>query len=182
MDRNNHYEAAFGGYLQWHRLCHVAVDETRRSFLGERRVKSLDFVVYGAGGVKLLIDVKGRRFPGGAIEKPRRVWESWSTREDIAGLQEWRRMFGSDYLGLLVFMYDLQPHAPPAAAGEDLWTWHERRYVLRAVTINDYAKWMRPRSPRWGTVALATADFRRLARPFHEFLSPRAAAPAETPF
>ena len=28
MDRSNHYEAAFEAYLQWHRLCYVAVDET----------------------------------------------------------------------------------------------------------------------------------------------------------
>ena len=29
MDRSNHYEAAFEAYLQWHRLCYVAVDERR---------------------------------------------------------------------------------------------------------------------------------------------------------
>jgi len=50
MDRSNHYESAFEGYLQWHRLCYIAVDETRRSFLGETKVKSLDFVVHGADG------------------------------------------------------------------------------------------------------------------------------------
>ena len=35
MDRSNHYEGAFEAYLQWHRLCYVAVDETRRSMLGD---------------------------------------------------------------------------------------------------------------------------------------------------
>ena len=35
MDRGNHYEAAFEAYLQWHRHCYVAVDETRRPILGE---------------------------------------------------------------------------------------------------------------------------------------------------
>ena len=33
MDRSNHYEAAFEGYLQWHRLCYVGVDESRRSLM-----------------------------------------------------------------------------------------------------------------------------------------------------
>ena len=73
MDRANHYEAAFEAYLQWHRLCYVAVDETRRSMLGEERVKSLDFIVHGDGGSRLLVDVKGRRFPGGTAERPRNV-------------------------------------------------------------------------------------------------------------
>lgn len=182
MIRSNHYEAAFEGYLQWHRLCHVAVDETRRSFLGERRVKSLDFIVYGDPGVKLLVDVKGRRYPGGRRERPRRVWESWSTREDIAGLEDWLTMFGPDYLGLLVFVYHIQPHAPPIPEGEELWTWHERRYLLRAITVGDYAAWMRRRSPSWGTVALPTRRFRELVRPFPEFLRPRDPAAAETPF
>src|SRR5437868_5004877 len=75
MDRSNHYEAAFEGYLQWHRLCYVAVDETRRAMLGDLRVKSLDFIVHGPGGARLLVDVKGRRFPTGPGQRPRRVWE-----------------------------------------------------------------------------------------------------------
>ena len=40
MDRSNHYEAAFEAYLQWHRLCYVAVDETRRAWLGDLRFDS----------------------------------------------------------------------------------------------------------------------------------------------
>src|SRR5438067_2258594 len=60
MDRSNHYEAAFEAYLQWHKLCYVGVDETRRSRLGETPVKSLDFIVYGESGSRLLVDVKGR--------------------------------------------------------------------------------------------------------------------------
>ena len=89
MDRSNHYEAAFEAYLQWHRLGYVAVDETRRSLLGDKRVKSLDFVVFGDDGARLVVDVKGRRFPGGKPEKPRRVWECWSTRDDVDGLERW---------------------------------------------------------------------------------------------
>ena len=47
MDRGNHYEAAFEAYLQWHRLCYVAVDETRRAILDDISIKSLDFIVFG---------------------------------------------------------------------------------------------------------------------------------------
>jgi hypothetical protein len=59
MNRDNHYEAAFEAYLQWHRLCYVAVDETRRCMLGETRVKSLDFIVHGDAGSRLVC-VPGR--------------------------------------------------------------------------------------------------------------------------
>jgi len=50
MDRGNHYESAFEGYLRARRLGYVAVDETHRASLDDEPVKSLDFVVYGAAG------------------------------------------------------------------------------------------------------------------------------------
>ena len=114
MDRSNHYEAAFEAYLQWHRLCYVAVDETRRAQLGDLRVKSLDFIVYGEGGARLLVDVKGRRFPTGAPGHQRRVWECWSTQDDVDGLECWAELFGPGYCGLLVFAYQLAAECPTA--------------------------------------------------------------------
>ena len=171
MDRANHYEAAFEGYLQWHRYSYVAVDETRRSYLGDERVKSLDFIVHGRHRCGWLIDVKGRRFPAGPAERPRAVWESWSTRDDVDSLHRWAECFGPRYQPLLVFMYQVMPYARRLPDGEDLWTWHGRRYLIRGVPVTEYRRWMRQRSPRWGTVALAAADYRRLVRPFHHFLT-----------
>ncbi len=182
MDRANHYEAAFEAYLQWHRLCYVAVDETRRSMLGEESVKSLDFIVHGDGGARLLVDVKGRRFPGGKPERPRRVWECWSTREDIDGLQRWTERFGPGYQGLLVFAYHVLPSVELPDDTEDLWPWRGRRYLLRAVPASDYREYMRVRSPRWGTVSLANAVFRRLVRPLHHFTRGLVQVEDECPF
>ena len=182
MDRANHYEAAFEAYLQWHRLCYVAVDETKRSVLSDERVKSLDFIVHGDGGARLLIDVKGRRFPGGTIERPRRVWECWSTRDDLDGLERWAGRFGPDYQGLLVFAYHVLPSVELPENTEDLWTWRGRRYLLRAVAAHAYREQMRVRSPRWGTVSLPHAVFRRLVRPLHHFTQGQARIPDECPF
>jgi hypothetical protein len=182
MKRSNHYEAAFEAYLQWHRLCYVAVDETRRSMLGESRVKSLDFIVHGDGGSRLLVDVKGRRFPGGRPEQPRCVWECWSERDDIDGLQRWAGMFGPGYQGLLVFTYHVLSSVELPHDTEDLWTWRGRRYLLRAVAAADYREHMRVRSPRWGTVSLPNAVFRRLVRPLHHFTRGPAGVPEECPF
>lgn len=167
MKRSNKYEAAFEGYLQWHRLCYVAVDETRRCCLDEDFVKNLDFIVYGACGSRLLVDVKGRRFPGGPPERPRFVWESWATAADIDGLLRWQEKFGPGYRALLVYAYQLGSDRDVSEIPGDLWTWRGRRYYLRAVLADEYRREMRSRSPKWGTVSLAGSAFRRLARPFH---------------
>jgi hypothetical protein len=165
MDRGNHYEAAFEAYLQWHGLGYVAVDETRRALLGDTPVKSLDFIVFGDNGARLVVDVKGRRFPGGPAKKLRRVWECWSTRDDIDSLERWAELSGPDYQGLLVFAYHLLPTVELPDDTEDLWTWRGRRYLLRAVPVADYRRHMVVRSPRWGTVGLSSAAYRALVRP-----------------
>ncbi len=174
--------AAFEAYLQWHRLCYVAVDETRRTWLGDLRVKSLDFIVHGDGGARLLVDVKGRCFPSGAAGKARKVWECWSTRDDIDGLARWAELFGPGYRGLLVFAYHLLPTVTLPDDTDDLWTWRGRRYLLRAIPADDYRQHMRVRSPKWGTVGLPGAVFRSLVRPFHEFTQAPEGADEGCPF
>src|SRR5262249_52104098 len=147
-------------------LCYIGVDETRRAYLGETRVKNLDFVVYGPESARLVVDVKGRRFPGGPTGS-RRVWECWSTLDDIDGLSRWATLFGPGYQGLLVFAYQLLPCVALPEETDDLWTWRGKRYLLRAVLVDDYRKHMRVRSPKWGTVDLPCGVFRELVRPFH---------------
>ncbi len=169
MDRSNHYERAFEAYLQEQGLCYVAVDETRRPWLGDSPVKSLDFIVFGAGGARLVVDVKGRRFPAGPAGRQRRVWESWSTRDDVEGLGRWAALSGPGYRGLLVFAYHLLPEVALPEETEDVWVFSGRRYLLRGVDAEDYEKSMRVRSPSWGTVALPRAAFRALVRPLHHF-------------
>jgi hypothetical protein len=182
LDRSNHYEAAFEAYLQWHRLCYVAVDETRRSMLGDIPVKSLDFIVYSEEGARLLVDVKGRRYPSGPTQHQRRVWECWSTLDDISGLEQWAQIFGENYQGLLVFAYHVLPAETLPDDVTDLWTWRGRRYLLRAIPAEAYCRSMRVRSPKWSTVFLPGTIFRQLARPFHEFLQPSQPMAKECPF
>ena len=73
------------------------------------------------------------------------------------------------YQALLVFAYQLMPEAPLPNDVDDLWTWRGRRYLLRAVPVDDYRSQMRVRSPRWGTVTLPRAAFRELVKPLHHF-------------
>jgi hypothetical protein len=169
MDRTNHYERAFEAYLHWHGLGYIAVDETRRALFGDTPVKSLDFVVFGDNGNRLVVDVKGRRFPGGKPNKPRRVWECWSTQDDVASLTHWAEMSGPGYQGVFVFAYHLLPTVQVPDDTLDVWTWQGRRYLLRAVAADEYQKHMQVRSPRWGTVWLPAERFRALVKPFHHF-------------
>ncbi|MCS6853100.1 MAG: HYExAFE family protein [Gemmataceae bacterium] len=169
MDRSNHYEAAFEAYLRHHGLCYLAVDEAKRASWGGEAIKSLDFIVHGPNGEQLLVDVKGRRFPMGPPHRPRRVWECWSTRDDIAGLERWTALFGPGYRGLLVFVYHLSGDVLLPEGAEDHWLWNGRRYLFRAIPVVDYRRQMRVRSPRWGTVTLPGAVYRALARPFRDF-------------
>jgi hypothetical protein len=172
MDRGNHYETAFEAYLRDRRLGYVAVDESRRSSLDDEPVKSIDFIVYGPGRSRLLIDIKGRKFPGGKTDKPRYTWQNWVFREDVDGLDRWSTSFGPDYRGVLVFAYYILPNVELRPGTPDLWVWKGRRYLMRAVPVDKYREHMRVRSPRWGTVHLPTADFRDIVRPLREFTHP----------
>lgn len=169
MDRNNHYEAAFEAYLQARGLGYIAIDETRRASLGSTSIKSLDFVVYGQAGARLLIDIKGHRFPTGSPEKQRRVWESWVNAEDVSSMEQWMALFGPGFQAVFVFAYHVLPCVDLSEDIEDLWCFRGRRYLFRAVSCDDYRAHMRRRSPSWGTVALPTAAFRRLVQPFRAF-------------
>ncbi len=131
MKRSNPYEAAVEAYMQEQGLTYIAVDESRRSLLGLSPIKSLDFILFGREGARLVVDVKGRRFPGGTERNPRRVWECWSTLEDIDGLVRWAQLSGSGYQGVLVFAYHLQPTVELPADTDGLFCWRGARYLLR---------------------------------------------------
>jgi hypothetical protein len=167
--RSSEYECAFEAYLQHKRLCYVAVDEHRRPLLDDAPVKSLDFIVFGAQGARLVVDVKGRRFPSGKPERLRRIWECWATRDDIEGLDRWARLWGPEFRGLLVFAYHILPSVELPDDTEDVWLHRGRRYLLRGIDAHLYRTFMRIRSPRWGTVSLPTAVFRSLVQPLSHF-------------
>jgi hypothetical protein len=178
MNRDNHYEAAFEAFLRDQGVTVVAVDEARRSYLDEDAVKSPDFLVVGPTDARLVVDVKGRRFPGGSETSPRKVWQNWSTRDDIDGLDRWAKRFGYGFRGVLAFVYHILPWVELPPATPDRYEFRDRVYLLRGVLVSDYRLAMRTRSPRWGTVHLPTTAFRRLVKPFSVFLTNSRPEPA----
>ncbi|MGL6095456.1 MAG: HYExAFE family protein [Fimbriiglobus sp.] len=173
MDRSNHYEVAFEAYLRSRNVPFVAVDEAKRSLLEDGPVKSVDFIVVGPQDAKLVVDVKGRRFPGGPAESPRFVWQNWCEHNDIDGLGRWACHFGPDFRGVLAFVYHIGPPFRLPTGTPDVFAFREQTYLMRAADAVTYRQRMRPRSRRWDTVHLPTAAFREVVRPFSDFLQER---------
>lgn len=199
-DRTNHYEAAFEGYLRSQRRPYVAVDEARRSAwplpaadhaspsccesafpspgefasppvdsdhaAGDRSLKNPDFIVPSSHGLHWLVDVKGRRFPSG---RQRQYWKNWSTRDDLFSLARWEALLGHGFQGLLVFAYLIAGDRSPLPA-EQLFEFRGRHYGFVAIRLLHYAAHSYRLSPRWGTVAMSSGGFRRLAQPLAELL------------
>ncbi len=173
MHLDNHYEVAFAAFLRNSRLNYLPVDESRRASLEDEPVKSIDFIVYGEGPSRWLIDVKGRKFPSGSTARPSFHWQNWATQDDVTGLQKWEHFFGTDYRALFVFMYQILSCVELPRGTPDIWYWQGFRYLIRAISITDYKSCMRNRSPRWRTVFLPSQDFQSLVKPFSEFLDPK---------
>jgi hypothetical protein len=167
-NRSNHYEAALEAYLRQLRIPYLAIDEKRRSLLGERSVKNLDFVVAAPGGASWLVDVKGRRFPAGS---GRQFWKNWSTYDDLESMGRWQALFGERSAGLFVFAYHLVARESPVPA-DQVFSFQSELYGFLGIRLADYAKHARRISPRWETLALPTLEFRRLARPLATWLTP----------
>jgi len=168
-DRDNHYEAAFEEFLRSKGLPYVAVDEAKRSVLADgRSIKSLDFIVSSLGEITWLVDVKGRRFPSG--DETRQYWKNWSPREDLESLGQWESLFGESFRGLFVFAYNIVGDRAPLEP-EELFEHRGALYGFVGIRLCEYVELARPISPSWDTVAMPTADFRRLARPLDSFFS-----------
>jgi hypothetical protein len=171
MKRDNHYEAAFEWYLRHRGAAVVPIVETRRSYLDADEVKSPDFIVVGSGASPLVVDVKGRQFPSVSAGKFRKTWQNWSTAGDIDGLARWSGRFGEGFRGVLAFVYHVLPSVVLPGDTPDLFSYRDRLYLARGVTVADYRNRMKARSPRWGTVDLPTVAFREVVRPFTDFLN-----------
>ncbi len=165
-NRKNHYEAAFEAYLRDAHIPYVAVDEARRSLLGDGcSLKSLDFIVSSNRGITWLVDVKGRRFPSGRSGK--QYWKNWSTEDDLKSLAQWEALFGKRFVGLYLFAYEIVGEKSPLPQ-DQIFPYRDSLYAFVATTLAEYRKAARPISSRWGTVCVSATAFRRLARPADE--------------
>jgi hypothetical protein len=165
---DNPYEAAFAAYLRERGAPHVSVNESRRSNAGDIALKNLDVIVSPLGqSTRWLIDVKGRRFPGGS--KKNRYWTNWSSSDDLRSMSNWEALFGAPFRGLLVFAYLVEGAVSPLPA-EELFEFRKRRFAFLGISLTLYLSAARLLSPKWRTYGLPTRRFRRLAAPFSELI------------
>jgi hypothetical protein len=166
MKRDNHYERAFEAYLRDRGIPYVAVDEAKRARMGDRSLKSLDFIVSSTQN-SWLVDVKGRLFPSG---EQKQYWKNWSTRDDLTSLSQWQRLFGGRFTAMFVFAYGVLGDRAPLPA-EQLFAYGDGLYGFVAIELEAYAAHARAISPRWDTVAMPTASFRQFARPVDSYFT-----------
>lgn len=146
----------------------MVVDEARRSLGAEIErgpagsVKSFDYLVTGADGANLLVEVKGRRLA--ALRGGRPSLQNWVSREDIDGLRRWRTWMGEGFEAIFVFVY-WSVEQPPDGLFEDLLAWRGLWYGFVGAPVEAYSQRMRVRSTRWDTVHLSARDFDALRRP-----------------
>ena len=196
--RRHHYEAAFEWFLRDQRIPYVAVDEAKKALLPlgaslraeaadpdsgvpAQSLKSFDFVVYGSG-LNLLVEVKGRKFVSRSRKAPQARpaglrLESWVNSEDVRSMQAWQQLFGPEFRAAFIFLYWCD-ELPADGLFEEIVEHRGRWYALRAVMVDEYAESMRVRSPRWGTVHVDSATFRRISHPFRGSASLREGRPA----
>jgi hypothetical protein len=161
-----HYESAFEDFLRRKGLPSIAVDEAKKALFAGAKLKSFDFVVYRPQGSNLLVDVKGRKCPPGGRSSS---LQNWVTREDIDDLRQWQDIFGDGFRAIFLFLYAWEGRVEEAPF-KDLFAYEERWYSPLALSVADYREYMKPRSEKWGTVSLPAGDFRRLAKPFEDWL------------
>lgn len=168
MRRSNHYEAAFEAFLRERCIPFLAVEECRRTRLPDgTTLKNLDFVISRPRGSSWLVDVKGRKFPGG--RRGGGYWKHWSTHDDLSGIRRWESIFGDRFSGLFVFAYEICGGVAPLPR-DRLFAFRKRLYGFIGIALSDYLPEVRLLSPRWRTFAMPTERFRVLARPFEDFL------------
>ncbi|MCK4658882.1 MAG: HYExAFE family protein [Phycisphaerae bacterium] len=163
--RHIHYEAAFEDYLRSRGIAYVPVDEQKKVIFSGARIKSFDFLVYRPE-VKWLVDVKGRKFPYDTTAN-RRTWENWVTCDDLNGLEQWEATFGEGFCAMFVFAYWLTGK-PDTRLTCHIHPFRDESYAFMCISLADYKAHAKRRSPKWETLTVPTADFRRLAKPIQE--------------
>lgn len=165
MTQGTHYEEAFAAALSRHGIAYTSLNQQEKALKAGVLLKSFDYIIYPQEGRRLLVDVKGRKISRRAYEH-QRLEQTWATRDDIASLEQWEALFGSDYAAILVFAYWLTGQEEPLLPfHEEVEHFQGRDYSFWLIGLRDYQREMRPRSRRWGTVYVPLRRFVQLAKP-----------------
>ena len=164
----NHYERAFESWLMDHGIEYVRADDHERIGTARHSVKNFDFLLYQRGGPRVIAEVKGRSFKGTRLTEAA-GFECWVTRDDVEGLELWRRILGANHEAVFVFVYRVL-QVDVDFDGRHVFHWNGDRYLFFCVRLDDYRRHLKQRSPKWQTVTLPAARFRQCAVDLAKFL------------
>jgi hypothetical protein len=164
----NHYERAFKNWLIDNSVPYIVVDEHKRAAFSRRKVKSFDFLVYSRSEQILIAEVKGRKFTGNSFAKMT-GFECWVTTDDVNGLASWQQVFGPSHHAIFVFAYRIEK-VDVDFDGRKVFDFDANRYVFFIVSLENYKRFMKPRSPKWRTLTLPADKFRKCAIEAGDFL------------
>lgn len=165
-NRGIHYEQAFEDFLAAEGIAHVPVTVAQRTAFQAAKIKAFDFVVWPSDGPSWLVDIKGR-----TSNKTGRL-ENWVTDGDLDGLTQWQEVFGSDFVGMFVFVFTVDDPANWPHQNAPLHLFQGRNYSFWAIRVEDYRRLARTRSARWRTFTVPAGLFRDNAEPVGKWLIP----------
>lgn len=164
----NKYEQVLQSWLCENHVKFVPVDQHQRGLLLRDRIKTFDFFLYPPDSQAVIAEVKGRLYKGTDLRHLTGL-ECWVTMDDIRGMGQWQDALGDEVQAVFVFVYRFEK-IDVETAGRGIYDFEGDRYMLLAVKLDDYRKFMTRRSPKWQTVTLPAAKFREVAIPLREFL------------
>lgn len=157
----NHYEKAFGNWLNDNRVNYIAVDEQKRAALGKANLKSFDYLLNLPNQPTIIAEVKGRKFKGKSLEKLAGL-ECWVTTDDVDGLASWQDVLGAGNCAAFIFAYEIE-NIDVDFDGREAYDFGGITYMFFCIRLNDYRKFMKTRSPKWQTVTIPADKFRKCA-------------------
>ncbi len=164
----NHYERAFENWLIDNHIRYIKVDEHKKAVFGRSKIKSFDFLLYPPNGQIIIAEVKGRSFKGTSLAKLAGL-ECWVTTEDIEGLTNWQKVFGSNHQAVFIFAYKIE-NIDVDFDGNEAFYFEANRYVFFSIELDNYRRFMKSRSPKWKTVNLPAEQFKRCVVAINDFL------------
>lgn len=172
--QKNRYEVAFERFLRSIRRPFLSNRQERRFLLeNDSTLKNFDYVVSAASGSNWIVDVKGRRFPGGSHSV--KYWKNWTTRDDLVGLLHWEEVLsagGNEYFerSAFVFAYWVVGDKSPVPT-EKLFVDRGASYAFFVVPVKTFIAEARFISPKWNTYEIPSRRFREVAVPADVFFN-----------
>jgi hypothetical protein len=170
-EQPNLYEQVFESWLQENHIPFVYIDQTKRLGQANDDIKNFDFLLRPDAQNPLLVEVKGRTFHGTSLAGLKGL-DGWVTFEDVQALSHWHAAFearSAAAQAMFVFIFRLE-QIDVETDGRPVYDCGGERFLMLAVPLERYRDRMKLRSPKWKTVTLAAADFRRRAVPVEDIL------------